>query len=111
MLWFRYEFVVKLDAEVFDVVVHCEAEGAIDVVPIKVDAIVQVSFPVFSYLVVLLQDCFEVDGLALANVLVAKIFDDKSEDDGSPLMAPEARGDGTLVIAMLLEALLKEDVG
>ena len=102
---------VKLDTEVCNVVVHCEAEGAIDIVPINVDFGVQVSFPGFSYLVVLFQDCFEVDTVALANVLDAETVDDKSEDDGAPLVVPEARGGGTLVIAMLLEALSEEDVG
>ena len=101
----------ELDAEVFDVVIHCEAAGTIDVVPITVDAGVQVSFPVFSYLEVLFHDYFEVDGVALANVLNTKIVDDKNEDDGAPLVDPEARGGGTLVIAILLEALFGEEIG
>ena len=49
--------------------------------------------------------------MALANVFDAKIVDDKSEYDRAPLVAPEARSVGTLVIAMLLEALFEEDVG
>ena len=101
---------VKIDAEICDVVIHCEVAGAIGVVPIKVDAGVQVSFPVFSYLVVLFQDCCEVDGMELANVLDAKIVDDKSEYYGAPLVVPEDRGGGTLVITMLLEALFEHNV-
>ena len=101
---------VELDAEVCNVVFHYEAEGAIGVVPLKFDAGVQVSFPVFSDLIVLFRECSEVDGVALANVFDAKIVDNKSEDDGALLVAPEARVGGTLVISMLLEALFKEDV-
>ena len=111
VLWFGWEFVVELDAEVCDVVFHCEAAGAIDVVPLKVDAVVQVSLPVFSDLVVLFQDCSELDGVVLANIFATKIVNDKSEDDGVPLVAPEARSGGTLVIAMIFEELFKEDVG
>ena len=71
---------VEIDAEVCNVVFHCEAAGEIGVVPLKVDAGVQVSFPVLSDLIVLFQDCSEVDGVALANVFDAKIVNDKSED-------------------------------
>ena len=78
---------VELDAEVCDVVFHCEAAGEIDVVPLKVDSGVKVSFTVFTDLVVLFQNCYEVGGVALANVFDAEIFGDKSEDDGAPLVA------------------------
>ena len=69
------------------------------------------TFPVFSDQVVIFQDCYGVDGVALTNKFDSKIVDDKSEDDRAPLMAPEARSGGTLLISMLLEALFEEDVG
>ena len=48
--------------------------------------------------------------MALANVFDAKIVDDKSEYYGAPLVVPEDRGGGTLVITMLLEALFEHNV-
>ena len=65
----------------------------------------------FSDLVVLFQECSEVDGVTLANIFDAKIVHDKSEDDRAPLVAPKARSGGTLVIAMLLEVLFEEEFG
>ena len=48
--------VVEFDSEVVNVVVHCEADCAIDVywvvVTLQVDAGVKIAFPVYSYVIV-----------------------------------------------------------
>ena len=43
--------------------------------------------------------------MALAYVLDAQIFNYKGEHDWPPLVAPQARGDGALVVVLLAEAL------
>ena len=44
--------VIPIEAEVGDVVFHGEATGALGVVPLDIDAGIQVTFPVFSDIIV-----------------------------------------------------------
>ena len=64
---------VKLDAKVGDVVLHCEVEVSLGMVPFKVNAREQVSLPVLSYSIVLFKGSPEVKGMTLADILNAKV--------------------------------------
>ena len=64
---------VKLYPEVGNVVVHSKAGCALGangvVVPLQVDAGVKISLPVHCDVVVFFEDCFEVEGVSVANLL------------------------------------------
>ena len=47
----------------------------------------------------------------VTNLLDAEIFNNESEHDGSPLVLPEARSGGALVVAINVEEFPKELVG
>ena len=64
---------VKLEAEVGNVVLHFEVASLLGVVPVKVNSIEQVSLPVISYFVVFFEGILEVKGVTLAVVLNAKV--------------------------------------
>ena len=50
----------------------------------------------------------QVVGVTVTNVFNAKIVNNEGEHDGAPLVFPEARSDGTLVVASDVEAFLEE---
>ena len=64
---------VKLDAEVGNVVLHFEVASSLGVVPAMINSREQVSLPVISYFVVFFKETLEVKGVTLANVLNAKV--------------------------------------
>ena len=53
----------------------------------------------------------QVFGVAAVNILDAKVVHNKDKDDGPPLVTPQARGSGTLVIAMGRESFGEEVIG
>ena len=108
MLRFLGGGVVKLGAQLGNVVFHREAIGALVVFPLEVDPRIQVAFIVYCYVVVLFDGVEQVIGVALSYVLDVKIVEYKGENDCPPLVAPQSRGDGALVVVVLAEALFQE---
>ena len=53
----------------------------------------------------------QVFGMAAVNILDAKVVHNKDKDDGPPLVMPQARGSGTLVIAMGRKSFGEKVVG
>ena len=104
--------VFKFCSKVGDVVVHCEADCALGVdgviVPLQVDAREEVTFPVLGDVVVFFESCLEVEGVAFADVLNAKVVNEQAEHNWAPGVAPEAGSDGALVVAVDFEALFEE---
>ena len=58
--------VVEFDTEVGNIVLHCETASVLDVVPLKIDARLQISFPIFSNFVVFFKDRLEVKSMVFA---------------------------------------------
>ena len=87
---------IKFDSEICNVIFHGETTGADGtcVVPFEVNAGVQVSLPVFCDFVVLLKDTFQMEGVAFAHVLDAKVVNEQAKHNRTPFVAPEAGGGG-----------------
>ena len=93
--------VITLEAEVGDVVIHGEATGAMDVVLFEIDAIIQVSFPVFSDVIVLFEGTPKVMGMAVAGIFNTKVVEYKDEENRVPFLAPKTGSGGALVVSVL----------
>ena len=85
---FLEDGVVKLDMQIGDVFFHCEAAGALVVVPLEVDTHVKVAFIAEYYVVVIFYGMDQVIGVALAYILDAEIINYKDEHGWLPLVAP-----------------------
>ena len=96
------------DEEFFDVAWHGHAESAFGVVTVKVHADEFGTLPVLSDGVVLLEDVAEVKCMAFYDVLNAKVIGNDGEQDRLPLMYPEARCGGSLVVAGFVEEFGEE---
>ena len=81
------------------------------VVTFKVDAGLLVSFPILSESVVFSEDLFEVKGVEFADIFDAKIISNQAKHNRMPLVAPEAKSGGALLLVMGLEAFLEQIVG
>ena len=51
------------------------------------------------------------ESVALHEIFNTKVIDKEAKHNGAPLVAPQARSGGALVIAMLLETFYEENVG
>ena len=65
---------IKFDAEVGNVVLHCEVARSLDVVPVKIKFGEQVYLSVLSYFVVFFEGSPEVKGVTLADVLNVEVI-------------------------------------
>ena len=100
-----------LEKEVFYVIINGQATGAFRVVPDEIDAGEAGAGPVLGDFVMLEEGVAKVVGVAFVEIFYAKVVNNLSEEDWMPLVAPEAWGGGTLVLACLVEACFEEFVG
>ena len=77
---------VVMSEDFGDVALHGYAESEFGAVPVEVHAGKLGAFPVLGDGVILLEDVAEVQGVALTNVLDAKIVENEGEEDGAPLV-------------------------
>ena len=84
--------------EFLNVAWHRHATRSFGVFPVKVHARIFGTLPVLSDGVVLLEDVAEVKCMAFSDVLNAKVIGNDGEQDRLPLMYPEARCGGSLVV-------------
>ena len=77
---------------------------AFGVVPGEIDAGEAGAGTVLGDFVMLEEDVAKVVGVAFVDILNAEVVNDEAEEDWAPLVAPEAWGCGTLVVACLVEA-------
>ena len=103
--------VAPLKKEVFDVILDGQTTGAFRVVPGEIDAGKAGAGPVLGDFVMLEEGVTKVVGMAFVDVFYAKVVNNETEEDYAPLVAPEAWGCGTLVLACLVEACFFEFVG
>ena len=89
------------EAEFGDVVVHGEAKGALGVVPLEIDAGVQVTLPVFGDIVVFFEGISKVVGMAVAYIFDTKVINNEAEEDRAPFVVPNTRSGGALVVSVL----------
>ena len=54
------------------------------------------------------KDLFEVKGVAFTNIFDAKIINNKEKHNRTPLVAPETRSEGELVVVMGLVVFIKK---
>ena len=58
--------VVKLGAEIGDIVIHCEAAGAIIIVPLEIDSSIEVAFFIDCYFIFLFEGVEQMIDVPLA---------------------------------------------
>ena len=58
----------------------------------------------------LFEDSLEIESVALPDIFNAKVIDKQAKHKGAPLVAPQARSGGALVVAMFLETFFGENV-
>ena len=51
------------------------------------------------------------ESVALTDILDTKVINKQAKHNGAPLMAPQARSGGALVVAVLFETFFEENVG
>ena len=81
------------------------------VVPVEVDATIELTFPVNVDFVMLFKSLFEVFGMGKANGLDANVVYHKAEGDGAPSMSPETRSVLTVIVSKMVKSLCTEFVG
>ena len=92
---------IPLEADVDNVVVHGKATVSLGVVPLDIDAIVQVALPVFSTVIVFFEETSKVVGMAVANIFNTKVVNNEAEEDRTPFVAPNTRSGGALLVSVL----------
>ena len=92
--------VILLETEVDNVVIHGKAICEMSVIPFEIDSSVQISFPVFSDVVVLFEVISKVVGMAVADIFNTKVVNDEAEEDRAPFVAPKGGSSGALVVSM-----------
>ncbi len=88
----------------FNVAGHGEVDFTFLVVPIKCDAEIPSSFPVFFNFVVLLKCLDEVVDVSFVNLFNAKIAHNQCEADGLPVVFPVPWCDFALVVSCLKQS-------
>ena len=71
------------------------------VVPLDIDAGVQVTLPVFSDSIVLFERISKVVGMTVADIFNTKVVNDEAEEDRAPFVAPKTGSGGELVVSVL----------
>ena len=101
LLRFEGAGVVVLEEELIDVTVHREAASACNVVPGNVNAGKFTASPVGGDGIMQLKGLEEVVGMLASGVLNAEIVDNEDERYRAPVVAPETRCGGTLIVSVL----------
>ena len=81
---------------------------ASSVVPAVVDPSKLFPFPVFRYLVVLVEDSKEMVSMFAANVFDTEVIDDEHKLDRAPNVAPESGRGSSFMVACSIEAFAEE---
>ena len=68
-----------LEADVGDVVFCGKAIDVLGIVPLEIDASIQVALPVFSDTIVFFEGISNVVGMAVANIFKTKVVNDEAE--------------------------------
>ena len=92
---------ITLDAEVGDVVFHGKDTCALGVVPIEIDAGVQVTLPVFNDFIVFFEGILNLVDVTIANIFDNKVIDDEDEEDKATFVVPKTNSGGALFISVL----------
>ena len=85
--------------------------AAVVIIKIKGDSEVALDLPVLCNVIIIFDAFNEIVSMLLANIFYPKIFHDERETDRPPFMCPQTGCDLDLVIAMGIEACLKECLG
>ena len=91
---------IPLEVEVGNIVVYGYATGALGVVPLEIDAGVQVTLLFFSDILVFFEGISKVVGVAVTYVFNTKFVDNEVEEDRAPFMDPDTRSGGALVVSV-----------
>ena len=110
-LRFPGDWVTPFEEKILDVVLDGEAASGIFLVPLKIDAGLAIACPILGDFTVFKEDVTKVVGMEFANVFGTEIVHYKTEEDGTPLVRPEAGGSGALVVSGSVEALFEYFVG
>jgi hypothetical protein len=101
----------KLNEQVFDVTWHTDATATICIVPFDIDTRKLISVHVELDPMEFLENVQEVVEVFDSNVFYTEVIYDEAELDGTPFVAPEARGGFSFIIAFSKKAGSEEIVG
>ena len=79
---------IPFEAESGDAVIHGEAESAMSVIPLEVDAGIQIALPIFGDVVVFLECIVKVLGMPFTDILNTKVVNNEAADDRTPVVTP-----------------------
>ena len=83
-----------------DVTFHSETEIAVCIVPLLIDACILLSLPIDCDGVVLLEHQSEVIGIAFSILFDHEVINYKTEQDGTPFVAPKASSGSGFIVAL-----------
>ena len=89
---------VVLDAKGFDVVVHAQATSVLGIIPREIDTRKFRSCPVHCNFVGLLESGDEMFCMLFILILNAKVINNEDEDNRWPLVSPQSRCYGALLV-------------
>jgi hypothetical protein len=101
----------KLNEQVFDVTWHTDATAPVGIVPFNIDTRKLISGHVELDPMEFLENVQEVVEVFDSNVFYTEVIYDEAELDGTPFVAPEARGGFSFIIAFSKKAGSEEIVG
>jgi hypothetical protein len=109
--WLEWTGMLKLNEQVFDVPWHADATATICIVPFDINTRKFISGHVALDPVEFLENVQEVVEVFDSNIFHTKVIYNEAELNGTPFVAPEARGGFSFVIAFSKKAGSEEIVG
>ena len=79
---------IPFEEECGDVVIHGEAAGTRSVIPLEVDAGIQIALPIFCDVVVFLVGITKVLGMPFTDIFNTKVVKNEAEEDRTPVVTP-----------------------
>ena len=71
------------------------------VIPLDIDADVQITLPVLSYIIMFFEGILKVVGMSVTYVFDTKVVDNYAEEDRAPFVDPKNRTVSALVLSVL----------
>jgi len=109
--WFDRMGMLEFSERVFNVPWHTDATATIRIVPFDVDTSKLVPCHVELYSMKFLENIKEVIEVFYSNIFYSKVINNEAELDGTPFVAPEARGGFHLVVTFNKKARSEEIIG
>ena len=94
-----------------DIIWHGEVNDAGVIILIKIESKVALAFAILCDVIIFFDAFYEVVDMLLTNIIYSKIVDNERETDRPPFMCPQTGCNLALMVAMGIEACLKDCLG